>query len=115
MRYSVQPKALVVSTVNMLAMCQKLLKQSATDAFKTASKGAIQKTAETTYDLIGNKTADVVANSYDGRTTKVTKYSQQNNSKIVTNKHDKKIPKERYISPEEKKKIIHHLIFNIVV
>ena len=30
-------------------------KQSATDTFKTASKIAIQKTAETTDDLIGNK------------------------------------------------------------
>ena len=41
----------------MLAMRQKLLdhaKQSATDAFKTASKRAIQKTAEATGDLIHN-------------------------------------------------------------
>ena len=29
-----------------------------TDGIKTASKRAIQKTAETTGDLIGNKTAD---------------------------------------------------------
>ena len=37
---------------------QKLLdhaKHSATDAFKTPSKRAIQKTAEATVDLIGNK------------------------------------------------------------
>ena len=40
----------------MLAMRQKLLdhvKKSATDAFKTDSKRAIQKTAEATCDLIG--------------------------------------------------------------
>ena len=40
---------------------QKLLdhaKQSATDAFKTASQRAIQKTAEATGDLIGYKVAD---------------------------------------------------------
>ena len=40
---------------------QKLLdhaKQSATDAFKTDSKRAIQKTAEATSDLVGNKIAD---------------------------------------------------------
>ena len=40
---------------------QKLLyhaKQSATDAFKTASKRAIQKTAEATGCLIGNKIAN---------------------------------------------------------
>ena len=50
---------------------QKLLdhaKQSATDAFKTASKRAIQKTAESTNDLIGNKIAN--------RITKVSKHSQ---------------------------------------
>ena len=33
-------------------------KKSATDAIKTASKRAIQKTAEATGDLIGNKIAD---------------------------------------------------------
>ena len=37
---------------------------------------------------------------------KVSRNSQQNNSETVTNKHDKEIPKERYISPEEKQKII---------
>ena len=35
---------------------------------------------------------------------------QQNNSEIVTNKHDKEIPKEIYISPEERQKIINDLI-----
>ena len=35
-------------------------KKSATDAIKTASKRAIQKTAEATGDLIGNKTADKI-------------------------------------------------------
>ena len=42
---------------------QKLLdsaKKSTTDAIKTASKRAIQKTAEATRDLIGNKIADKV-------------------------------------------------------
>ena len=40
---------------------QKLLhsaKKSMTDAIKTASKRAIQKTAEATSDLIGNKIDD---------------------------------------------------------
>ena len=40
---------------------QKLLdhaKQSATDAHKTTSKRAIEKTAEATGHLVGNKTAD---------------------------------------------------------
>ena len=72
---------------------EKLLdhtKQSATDAFKTASKRAIQKTAEATGDLIGNNIFDKIL--------KVSRNSQQNNSETVTNVNDKKIPKERYIS-----------------
>ena len=47
----------------MLAMHQKRLdhaKQSATDAFKTASKRAIQKIAEAACDLIGNKIANKI-------------------------------------------------------
>ena len=42
---------------------QKLLdsaKKSTTDAIKTASKRAIQKTAEASFDLIGNKVADKI-------------------------------------------------------
>ena len=42
---------------------QKLLnsgKKSAADAIKTTSKRAIQKTAETTCNLIGNKIADKI-------------------------------------------------------
>ena len=42
---------------------QKLIdhaKQSATDALQTVSKTAIQKTAEATGDLIGNKIADKI-------------------------------------------------------
>ena len=35
-------------------------KKSATDAIKTTSKRAIQKTAETTGDLIGNQIADKI-------------------------------------------------------
>ena len=37
-----------------------LLKKSATDALKTASKRAIQKTAEATGDLVGNEIADTI-------------------------------------------------------
>ena len=83
---------------------QKLLvhaKQSVTDVFNTASKRAIQKTAETTGDLIGNKIIDKI--------TKVSKNLQQNNSEIVTNENDKEILKERYISPEERQETIDEL------
>ena len=72
-------------------------KKSATDALKTSSKRVIQKTAEATGDLIGNKIAN--------RITKVSKNSQQNNSETTVNGHDKEIPKERYIFPEERTKI----------
>ena len=78
---------------------QKLLdhsKQSATDALKIPEK-VIQKTAEATGDLIGNKL------------TKVPGSSPQNISEIITNKHDKEICKVRYISPEEGQEIIDNL------
>ena len=38
-------------------------KQSATDTFKTSSKRVIQKTAEATGDLIGNKIANRIIKS----------------------------------------------------
>ena len=41
-------------------------------------KKSHSKAAEATDDLIGNKTADVIAKSYSGRVTKVSKNSQQN-------------------------------------
>ena len=72
----------------MLAMRQKLLdhaKQSATDVLKTVSKSAIQKTAEATGDLFGNKIANKII--------KVSKNSQQKNSETVANENDKEIPK----------------------
>ena len=56
-----------------------------------------QKTAEPTGDLIGNK--------IDVKFTKVSRSSSQNNSEAITNNHEKEIPKERYISPEEVQKI----------
>ena len=56
-------------------------KQSDTDAFKTPSKVAIQKTAETTGDLIGNKVANKI--------TMVSINSEQNNSETVTDEKRK--------------------------
>ena len=75
--------------------------QSATDALKITSKKGIQKTAGATSDLTGNNIAN--------KSTKVSENSQQNNSETVTNKHDKEILKERYISPEERQIIIDDL------
>ena len=65
---------------------QKLIdssKKSTTDAIKTASKIAIQKTAEATGDLIGNKIADKI--------TSVSKKSSNNNNEDVELTTHKKI------------------------
>ena len=81
---------------------QKLLdsaKKSTTDAIKTASKRAIQKTAEATSDLIGNKIADKI--------TSASKKSNSNNNNNV----DVELTtyKKRYISLEERKQITDEL------
>ena len=86
---------------------QKLLdhaKRSATDAVKTASKRVIQKTAEATGDLIGNKITD--------ETTRVSKTSPQNNSEI----NEEETLREEYIPPELRYKIIDDLtLINLLI
>ena len=70
---------------------QKLLdhaKQSAIDVLKTSSKRAIQKTAEATDDLIGNKIADKI--------TGVSKTLPNNNSGT----NEEEILTERFIPSE---------------
>ena len=57
--------------------------------------------------LIGNKSLD--------RITKVLKNSKQNNSETVTKEHEREKPNERYISPEEKQKIVNNLRSIIIV
>ena len=52
------------------------------------------------YQKIMNLTDHKIAD----RITKISKNSQQSNSETNTNKHDKEIPKERYISPKERQK-----------
>ena len=66
-------------------------------------------------NLIDNKTADVVANLYNDRITKVSKNSQQNDPETVTNENDKGIPEERYISPEGRQDIVGSFGINIIV
>ena len=89
---------------------QKLLdsaKKSTTDAIKTASKRAIQKTAEPTGDLISNKIADKI--------TSVSKKSNNNNNNSNNNNNndDEDVEltthKKRYISPEKRQQIINEL------
>ena len=86
---------------------QKLLdstKQSTTDAIKTASKREIQKGAEATGGLIGNKIAD-----------KITSFSKRKSTQELNNndeaEEDKEITthKKRYISQEERQQIIDEL------
>ena len=90
---------------------QRLLdrvKKSKTDTTKTASKRAIQKTAEKTGDLIGNNIAYKITS-----TSKSPKeFHSQNTSKELhskTNENEIEILKERYISPEKRQKTIDEL------
>ena len=80
-------------------------KKSTTDAIKTASKRAIQKAAEATGDLIGNKIADKI--------TSVSKKSNNNNNNDDDDDDDEDVQltthKKRYISPEERKQVIDEL------
>ena len=64
-----------------------------------AGKKIVHKTAEATGDLIGNKIADKI--------TSASKKSQ--NEEIQLNEVNNEIPKERYISPNERQKIIDEL------
>ena len=79
-------------------------KISTTDAIKTTSKRAIQKTAEATGNLIGNEIAD-----------KITSVSKKKPTKELPNDETKEedveiaTPKKRYISPEERQQIIDEL------
>ena len=74
-----------------------------------------QNTAEATGDLSGNRIADAVAKSHNSKNKKDSRSSPQNDLETITNEHDKETPKERYISPEERQKIINDVTFNIIV
>ena len=110
MRYSIEPRGRIyVKEYGFLSFSlnlsnkhgQKLdsTKKSAADAIKTASKRAIQKTAETAGDLIGNKIAD-----------KITSVSKTSTNALQNNETEEDVeratPKKRYISLEERKQII---------
>ena len=118
MRYSIEPKDRIhVKGYGFLSFAknmgknlsnkfgQKLLdsaKKSTTDAIKIASKSAIQKTAEGTGDLIGNKIADIITSVLK----KSTKELQNNETEVDV---ERATPKKRYISPEEIQQIIDDL------
>ena len=117
-RYSIEPKdriyvkgnGFLSFTKNMGKILsnrygQKLFdsaKKSATDAIKTASKRAIQKTAKATGNFIGKKFCD--------KTSSVSKKSTEKLQNDETEVDvERATPKERYISPEERQQIIDEL------
>ena len=77
-------------------------KKSTTDAIKTNSERAIQKTAEEIGDLIGNKIADKITSISKKPSTKLCSQNNEVNDESET-------PKERYISPEKTQQIIDEL------
>ena len=84
---------------------QKLLdraKKSTTDAIKTISKRAIQKTAEATGDLNGNKIADKITSV----SKKATKELPNDETEVDG---EKATAQKKCISPEERQQIIDEL------
>ena len=117
-RYSIEPKdriyvkgnGFLSFTKNMGKILsnrygQKLFdsaKKSATDAIKTASKRAIQKTAKATGNFTGKKFGDKISSV----SKKSTKKLQNDETEVDV---ERATPKERYISPEERQQIIDEL------
>ena len=111
MRYSIEPRDRVyIKGYGFISFARSMsnkygkklvdtAKKSAADATKTASKRAIQKTAEATADLVGYKIAD-----------KITSVSKKSTKKLPTIDEDVELTThKRYISPEERQKIIDEL------
>ena len=100
-------KKLMNTAIKTGANCNSKYGKKVTDtAIKTgedfatiAGKKIVHKSAEATGDLIGNKIADKV--------TSASKKSQ--NEEIHSNEVNNEIPKERYISPKERQKIMDEL------
>ena len=98
MRYSIEPKERpYVKGYGFLSFAKNLnnqygqklvdsIKNPATDVFKIASKGAIQKTAKATGDLLGNAIAN-----------KIISISKKPASEPHSNAVSNEIPKEIYI------------------
>ena len=111
MRYSIEPKdGRYVKNYGFLSFAksisknisnkynQKLVdsaKKSATDTIKTDSKKAIQITAEVTGDLSGNKIADKI-------TTVSMELHSKKSKELPLKEVNNEIPKERYISAQER-------------
>ena len=112
MRYSIEPRDRVyVKGYGFMSFARSMSNKygkklvdtatkSATDAITTASKRAIQKTVEAIGDLVGNKIAD-----------KIIIVSKRSTKKLPTIDEDAELSphKKRYISTEERQKIIDEL------
>ena len=114
MRYSLEPRDIIyVKGYGFMSFARSMnnkygkklvdtAKKSAADAIKAASKRAIQKTAEASGDLMGNKIAD-----------KITSVSKKKSSNDNNNNNDEDVEttthKKRYISPEERQQFIEEL------
>ena len=112
MRYSIEPRDRVyVKGYGFMSFARSMsnkygkklvdaIKKSTTDAIRTASKRAIQKPAEATGDLVGNKIAD-----------KITSVSKKSTKELPTIDEDEELitHKKRYISPKERQQIIDEL------
>ena len=108
MRYSIEPRdRIYVKGYGFMPFARSIsnkygkklvdtAKKSVTDGIKTASKRAIQKTAEATGDLVGNKIVDKITSVSKKPTKKLPTIDE--NVELTTHK--------RYISPEERQKII---------
>ena len=100
MRYSIEPRERrYVKGYGFMSFARnfgnKYGKKLINTAIKTATK-IVHKSAEATGDLIGNKIADKI-------TAKPSKKTH-NEDEVING-----IPKERYISPKERQKIIDEL------
>ena len=91
---------------------QKLLdsaKKSTADAIKTASKTAIQKTAEGTGDLVSNKIDDKITSVSKKAAMELHSLELHNNDQTKEEDVEIVTPKKRCISPEQRKQIIEEL------
>ena len=120
MRYSIEPRdRIYVKGYGFLSFAKNIgkslsnkysqnlihrAKKSTTDAIKTASKGAIQKIAEATRNLIGNKIADKITSVSKKKPAKELPNNEAEEEDVKKTTHKKK-----YTSPEERQQIIDEL------
>ena len=69
----------------------------------------LQKKKQEIIDKLRLKYVSKIYQNYIKKITNIQKNSQQNNSEKLANENGKEIPKERYLSPEERYKSIDNL------